>query len=553
MARKCLNNQDNFCYVCGELTFTSQRRNFTSLIEQCYLDYFGFPVMNQDKSWVPHKCCVTCVRLLLGWAKQEPRHLSFAIPMIWTEQKDHVSDCYFCLTQTKGITTKSKHTIQYPNLSSAKRPILHSAELPVPMPPNRSKSENSSPELVLSEHSNVSEDSDTSYEPSTSKEPHLLTQCDLNDLVRDLNLSKKQAELLGSRLNDWNLLSHGTKISYFRCRDDEIKPYFSEAGDLVYCNNVPVVMNLFNFEYDPSHWRLFIDSSKSSLKAVLLHNGNKFPSVPIAHGSNMKETYENMRFILEKIEYSKHAWKICADFKVIALLLGLQLGYTKFCCFICEWDSRARESHYTKKVWPKRESLTPGHKNVKNHPLVNADDILLPPLHIKLGLMKNFVKAMPKDGDGFLYLKEKFPKLSEAKIKEGIFVGPQIRQLMKDKTFEEKLNDQEKLAWKCFVNVVQNFLGNHKAENYKDLINELMISYKTLGCNMSLKIHMLDSHLDFFPSNLGAVSDEQGERFHQDISLMEKRYQGKWSPGMLADYCWRLKRDLPEAKYSRKS
>ena len=124
---------------------------------------------------------------------------------------------------------------------------------------------------------------------------------------------------------------------------------------------------------------------------------------------------------------------------------------------------------------------------------------------------------------------------------------------MKDKSFEEKLNDQEKLAWKCFVNVVQNFLGNHKAENYKDLINELMISFRALGCNMSLKIHMLDSHLDFFPANLGAVSDEQGERFHQDISLMEKRYQGKWSPGMLADYCWRLKRDLPEAKYSRKS
>ncbi|UYV84810.1 hypothetical protein LAZ67_X003586 [Cordylochernes scorpioides] len=32
------------------------------------------------------------------------------------------------------------------------------------------------------------------------------------------------------------------------------------------------------------------------------------------------------------------------------------------------------------------------------------------------------------------------------------------------------------------------------------------------------------------------VSDEHGERFHQDISSMEKRYQGKWSPGMLTDY-----------------
>jgi hypothetical protein len=70
---------------------------------------------------------------------------------------------------------------------------------------------------------------------------------------------------------------------------------------------------------------------------------------------------------------------------------------------------------------------------------------------------------------------------------------------------------------------------------------------------MSLKVHFLDSHLDFFPENLGVVSDEHGERFHQDISNMEKRYQGKWSPSMLADYCWILKRDVPQVTYSIKS
>jgi hypothetical protein len=70
---------------------------------------------------------------------------------------------------------------------------------------------------------------------------------------------------------------------------------------------------------------------------------------------------------------------------------------------------------------------------------------------------------------------------------------------------------------------------------------------------MSLKVHFLGSHLDFFPENLGAVSDEQGERFHQDIYNMEKRYQGKWSLSMLPDYCWTIKRDVPQATYSRKS
>jgi len=60
---------------------------------------------------------------------------------------------------------------------------------------------------------------------------------------------------------------------------------------------------------------------------------------------------------------------------------------------------------------------------------------------------------------------------------------------------------------------------------------------------MSLKIHFLHSHLDFFPENCDAVSDEHGERFHQDISSMEKRYQGKWNCAILADYCWTLARD----------
>jgi len=45
---------------------------------------------------------------------------------------------------------------------------------------------------------------------------------------------------------------------------------------------------------------------------------------------------------------------------------------------------------------------------------------------------------------------------------------------------------------------------------------------------MSLKIHVLGSHLNFFPENLGEVSGEHGERFHQDIMTMEERYQGKW-------------------------
>ncbi|GBN74902.1 hypothetical protein AVEN_172386-1 [Araneus ventricosus] len=121
----------------------------------------------------------------------------------------------------------------------------------------------------------------------------------------------------------------------------------------------------------------------------------------------MKETYETLKHMLSSIEYSKHSWHICADLKVIAVLVGLQAGYTKFFCFLCQWDSRDRK------------------------------------------------KALHQE--------------------------------------------------------------------------------------------------EFYPENLGPVSDEHGERFHQDISNMGVRYGGKWNSKMLADYIWTLKMDIPQAKHSRQA
>ena len=108
---------------------------------------------------------------------------------------------------------------------------------------------------------------------------------------------------------------------------------------------------------------------------------------------------------------------------------------------MCEWDRRDKKSHYVSKLWPKRTSLTPGHENVVKPPLVLPVKTYLPPLYIKLGLMKNFVKGMDKTSLGFHYLRNKFPNVSDAKMKEGLFIGPQIRELMQDKQLDEDLNE----------------------------------------------------------------------------------------------------------------
>jgi len=79
---------------------------------------------------------------------------------------------------------------------------------------------------------------------------------------------------------------------------------------------------------------------------VLLHNGNIHPSILIAYSVHMKETYEHLDLSLKAIIYLKYGWKICGDLRVIWLLLGMQSGSTKFCCFLCEWYSGVKDKHY---------------------------------------------------------------------------------------------------------------------------------------------------------------------------------------------------------------
>ena len=84
----------------------------------------------------------------------------------------------------------------------------------------------------------------------------------------------------------------------------------------MFCNDICSVMEVLGHEYNPAQWRLFIDSSKVSLKVILLHNGKRFPSFPFARAANMKESYEIMELLLGKIKYEEFKWKLCCDIKL---------------------------------------------------------------------------------------------------------------------------------------------------------------------------------------------------------------------------------------------
>ena len=180
--------------------------------------------------------------------------------------------------------------MDYPNLASAIRPVPHSLELPIPVFEGL-------PELnLLSDIENDASSSDSN--PSLDKDsfhpavlPRLLfSQGELNDLVRDLSLSKESSELLASRLKEKNMLEPGTQITFYRKHHTEFLPYFSQESDIVYCSNVEGLLSKLGItKYEPQDWRFFIDSCKRSLKCVLLHNGNAYGSVPLAHSTTLKE------------------------------------------------------------------------------------------------------------------------------------------------------------------------------------------------------------------------------------------------------------------------
>ncbi|XP_066447548.1 uncharacterized protein [Eleutherodactylus coqui] len=225
---------------------------------------------------------------------------------------------------------------------------------------------------------------------------------------------------------------------------------------------------------------------------------------------------------------------------MVAFLIGLQGGFTKFPCYLCLWKSRDTDSHYHKRDWPLRMEFLAGQKNGKWEPLVDTTKVLMPPLHIKLGLMKQFVKALDTDSAAFKHLEDLFPKLSEAKIKAGVFIGPQVKKLIKCTEFQKKLTRNENATWNSFVAVVKGFLWNLKAHNYVKLVETLVKNYGKMGCRISLKLHILDAHLNHFKRNMGEYSEEHGKHFHQDIMAFDRQHQGQYNESMMGDYIWEL-------------
>ena len=281
--RPCKVSSDFFCYVCGY--YISQRQKKHKIIPEtkffiAYEAYFGMKMGDQDKSWAPHFCCGSCRSTLEGWMRGSRKCMPFANP----ESGENLPIIMMTLFLHSGHfhiqKDKGQKKIVYPSIPSSIAPVNHGPELPIPQPPTTHAIS-----LTSSEDDDVDFEVDTQ---SSSKDSHFPNQNELNDLTRDLGLTKAKAEILSSRLKEWNLLALSCKISKPRKRHVTFANFYAMSSDsdhfsLCYCTNTRGLFQEIGVAYSASNWRLFIDSSKRSLKVVLLHNGNVYPSIPMAH------------------------------------------------------------------------------------------------------------------------------------------------------------------------------------------------------------------------------------------------------------------------------
>lgn len=455
--RTCINSFSDFCYCCGEYAGANGPL-LSPAFRDAYFKYFNLRVGDQDKPWAPHQACRRCYSLLSDWAAGGRKSLPFCVPVQWREPTNHLDDCFLCLSVIKSVC-KSKRI--YGFCVSASRPVPRPAGQPVPRVPTshaEAHSEDDEPAVVLP--------SDADFEPSdvpsanTAPPPGPINQSSLNSIIKRLHLSKVDSEVLGSALREVGALTNDTRTT-FRNRHEQFLPYFQDKFfqnvRFTYCSDIPGLFNEFKFPHDPDKWVLFIDSGKNSLKFALIHREPnpllRKPSVIIGYSFGQAEKYEFLRFALDTFRYNDFNWKVCCDLKVVGLLNGLKGGFPRHMCHLCLFEGRKRETHYTTIIYPPRteDNSDEAHSVIKP-PLIPSENIIIPPLHIKLGLMKQFVKAMNKVGsEAFDYLNLKFKsRLSAGKIKEGTFIGPQIRELLDDTVFETLLrkgDPKEHAAW----------------------------------------------------------------------------------------------------------
>ncbi|XP_073436570.1 uncharacterized protein [Dendrobates tinctorius] len=262
---------------------------------------------------------------------------------------------------SKCRTGKCARPITYPDIPSSIAPVSQCPELPTPILPEGVQPSSGECRQCESEEDNA----DPEYSFEKERTSYYPNQKDLNNLIRDLGLTKSNAELLTFSLKQWNLLDESINVAHQRKHHQTFASFFSQQEGLCFCNNVAGLFEAIVIMCNSSEWNLFIDSSSRSLKAILLHNRNKYLSLPVVHSVHIKEDCTSINLLLCVLKYEDYGWDIIGDFIMVTFLMGLQGGFTECPCFLCLWESWDTNQHYHRLDWPQRTEFSVRNNNVK--------------------------------------------------------------------------------------------------------------------------------------------------------------------------------------------
>ena len=97
-------------------------------------------------------------------------------------------------------------------------------------------------------------------------------------------------------------------VTSFRRRHRDFETFFSSSKDVVYCNDADGLFGALDHVHNQEEWRLFTDSSKASLKALLFHNDKIHPFIPLAYSVHTKESHERIRALLSQTDCENYKW-----------------------------------------------------------------------------------------------------------------------------------------------------------------------------------------------------------------------------------------------------
>jgi len=143
-----------------------------------------------------------------------------------------------------------------------------------------------------------------------------------------------------------------------RRRHQAFFSFYTLRDNLCYCHNITSLSDAIEVPCNSQDWRLFIDSSSRSLKAVFLHNGNQQPSIPVAYLAQLKEVYNSVKLLLQALNYKHYGWKIIGDCKMVAFLMGLRVVLPSFHAAFVSGTAKTPRNIAIAVIGPTEASLT---------------------------------------------------------------------------------------------------------------------------------------------------------------------------------------------------